>query len=518
MPNRGGSDQRSLASLGEVVNLEAPLYCGIFVHAIWIGLAILGINLNLLEKPSLNYIAFAATFAVSYIAMSLFISIFRDKLTRKMRYRVFHLIVATCGLLGSLILSGLPAECSAATLVLSVVGALLAAFFLSFETILLGDASRRREPNRLSLITLLSFASALVVLLVLVYYADTTVKTVLLALAPFGAIMFIYKAQHDNISYLKPQEFIVSADGKVEPKEGTRWVETFDNLHISKARFLLLIGRSASLFGITCGLLAYECSAIFLGAPASRLAWELLFAIGSSFIFMFICFRASRVVESKNVLKESLFIVLALMLFSCAIAVAGNVDELHASALVILLLLGSILWLYPASLIMRFRISAPLSYGSFMGTFAIGIAVSALCIAACAPLVPPAALLLCSPVVLACGILCIVSEKQMRRIVVADFADDGNDGEARKSNSGGGTFKQRCQHTADFYLLSQRESQILFLLAKGRNAMYIQEALSIAEGTVRTHMRNISAKLNVHTQQELMDVVDGFPIDGNSPG
>ncbi len=130
---------------------------------------------------------------------------------------------------------------------LSVVGALLAAFFLSFETILLGDASRRREPNRLSLITLLSFASALVVLLVLVYYADTTVKTVLLALAPFGAIMFIYKAQHDNISYLKPQEFIVSADGKVEPKEGTRWVETFDNLHISKARFLLLIGRSASL-------------------------------------------------------------------------------------------------------------------------------------------------------------------------------------------------------------------------------------------------------------------------------
>lgn len=106
----------------------------------------------------------------------------------------------------------------------------------------------------------------------------------------------------------------------------------------------------------------------------------------------------------------------------------------------------------------------------------------------------------------------------MRRIVVADFADDGNDGEARKSNSGGGTFKQRCQHTADFYLLSQRESQILFLLAKGRNAMYIQEALSIAEGTVRTHMRNIYAKLNVHTQQELMDVVDGFPIDGNPPG
>ena len=48
--------------------------------------------------------------------------------------------------------------------------------------------------------------------------------------------------------------------------------------------------------------------------------------------------------------------------------------------------------------------------------------------------------------------------------------------------------------------------------------MYKRQALSIAEGTVRTHMRNIYAKLNVHTQQELMDVVDGFPIDGNSPG
>ena len=47
------------------------------------------------------------------------------------------------------------------------------------------------------------------------------------------------------------------------------------------------------------------------------------------------------------------------------------------------------------------------------------------------------------------------------------------------------------------------------LLAKGRNAAYIQKQLYISEGTARTHMRHIYKKLDIHTQQELMDLVEG---------
>ena len=58
---------------------------------------------------------------------------------------------------------------------------------------------------------------------------------------------------------------------------------------------------------------------------------------------------------------------------------------------------------------------------------------------------------------------------------------------------------------------------MFFLLAKGRNAAYVQKELVISEGTVRTHMRNIYRKLDVHSQQELMDLVDTIDRQPASP-
>ena len=44
---------------------------------------------------------------------------------------------------------------------------------------------------------------------------------------------------------------------------------------------------------------------------------------------------------------------------------------------------------------------------------------------------------------------------------------------------------------ANRYLLSKKETEVLFLLAKGRNAAYIQKQLYLPEGTARTHMCHI---------------------------
>jgi DNA-binding CsgD family transcriptional regulator len=46
--------------------------------------------------------------------------------------------------------------------------------------------------------------------------------------------------------------------------------------------------------------------------------------------------------------------------------------------------------------------------------------------------------------------------------------------------------------------LSDRETEILQLAADGRPRDEIAEALSIAPGTVRTHLAHIYAKLGVH--------------------
>ncbi|WP_417160600.1 LuxR C-terminal-related transcriptional regulator [Senegalimassilia anaerobia] len=73
---------------------------------------------------------------------------------------------------------------------------------------------------------------------------------------------------------------------------------------------------------------------------------------------------------------------------------------------------------------------------------------------------------------------------------------------------GGGRFRGKCEKVANTFLLSRRETEILFFLAKGHNAAYIQEKLYISEGTAKTHIRHIYRKCDVHSQQDLMRMVE----------
>lgn len=74
-------------------------------------------------------------------------------------------------------------------------------------------------------------------------------------------------------------------------------------------------------------------------------------------------------------------------------------------------------------------------------------------------------------------------------------------------------FEARCAAVAKLYQLSPRETEIIALLAKGRNAAYIQEALVISPHTVKSHIYNIYRKLDIHSQQKLMDFVEDFPLE-----
>lgn len=74
-------------------------------------------------------------------------------------------------------------------------------------------------------------------------------------------------------------------------------------------------------------------------------------------------------------------------------------------------------------------------------------------------------------------------------------------------------FKFKCSSVAERYLLSRKETEVLFLLAKGHNSAYIQKALYISAGTANTHMRHIYRKLDVHSQQEVIEAVESEPIE-----
>lgn len=58
--------------------------------------------------------------------------------------------------------------------------------------------------------------------------------------------------------------------------------------------------------------------------------------------------------------------------------------------------------------------------------------------------------------------------------------------------------------------LTPRETQVLALLAEGRSATYIAQELSLSADTVKGHVRHVYQKLDVHSKQELIDLVRGL--------
>ena len=72
----------------------------------------------------------------------------------------------------------------------------------------------------------------------------------------------------------------------------------------------------------------------------------------------------------------------------------------------------------------------------------------------------------------------------------------------------GADLDERCALVAHRFQLTPREAEVLALLARGRTSPIIQEKLVVSQNTVRTHVRHIYAKLGVHSQQELINLVD----------
>ena len=75
-----------------------------------------------------------------------------------------------------------------------------------------------------------------------------------------------------------------------------------------------------------------------------------------------------------------------------------------------------------------------------------------------------------------------------------------------------GSFKLKCAKIQEQYGLSDRELEVFMLLAQGKNAITISEELFIAYSTVKTHKNNIYGKVGIHTQQELLTLVDNYRI------
>lgn len=72
---------------------------------------------------------------------------------------------------------------------------------------------------------------------------------------------------------------------------------------------------------------------------------------------------------------------------------------------------------------------------------------------------------------------------------------------------------KQCFDLKDRFGLSSRETEVMELIARGHSVAAIAEKLVISENTVRTHSKHIYTKLDIHSRQELLDLLELLSTD-----
>ncbi len=72
------------------------------------------------------------------------------------------------------------------------------------------------------------------------------------------------------------------------------------------------------------------------------------------------------------------------------------------------------------------------------------------------------------------------------------------------------SFSDDLEAFASDYGLTRREAEVVPYICKGRSAKVIAGTLCVSESTVRTHIRRIYEKTEVHSKQELIDLIDRY--------
>ena len=87
------------------------------------------------------------------------------------------------------------------------------------------------------------------------------------------------------------------------------------------------------------------------------------------------------------------------------------------------------------------------------------------------------------------------------------YNDDPEQTEAKKGTSSD-AFARRIADLVEQGGLTPREQDVLVAMARGRSAQYIADTFVVSKETARTHIRHVYQKLNVHSREELMDLVE----------
>ncbi len=92
-------------------------------------------------------------------------------------------------------------------------------------------------------------------------------------------------------------------------------------------------------------------------------------------------------------------------------------------------------------------------------------------------------------------------------------ADAQDADEASPAPSHKGLWRLKVEAIVKQYDLSPRQAEVFELLAKGRDAKFIEDTFMISYATAKTHIHNIYKKVDAHSRQDVIDMVEKVDLD-----
>ncbi len=161
-------------------------------------------------------------------------------------------------------------------------------------------------------------------------------------------------------------------------------------------------------------------------------------------------------------------------------------------------------WLTLADIARHATVPAPLVFGGGWACYAAPFAIgSAFAMAAPLGTIDATTTVALMFILLLTATFCLELRDQNTKWIFAELS-----GEPSTAPADYTSIDDRCEAIAKAKRLTPRELEIMQLLCKGRTKAYIAETLYLTENTVKGHTKHIYTKLDVHSKQELMDLIE----------
>jgi|GEM_PF-5509132 len=293
-------------------------------------------------------------------------------------------------------------------------------------------------------------------------------------------------------------------------------------LNVDKPVFAARLGVSSFFFGIALGSLRETSLFATISSSSDSAIGMLLISLVFGAIVLIVSILLFRKVELGFFLRPMVpVIVTCLFLYSFL----GQSQSLTANFMLLMgyVMFEVMMWVTYGDICHHFKVSPYFVFAigrGFLasGTFFIAFITRSANAAFTTYSAPDANVIIVIMTALVVGFFLMPREGELARMIKGNplnadkspelLASIQNGGHIASAERERGRFKRKCDKVCETYLLSKRETEVFQLLAKGYNMSRIKDELVISEGTAKTHIFHIYKKLDVHNQQELIDLID----------